>query len=182
MPKAGRAGPADRTDLKPSPALSILANGPDSFKGRKLGVLVSDGVDAGILQAVQARARQGRGAGQARRADGRRRRGERRLLDRGDEKIDGGPSVVFDAVAILLSGRAPRCWPGDAARPRFRRRCLRPSQFIAYIAAASRCWRRRACSRSRRRLRRAGFRRCRGLRAACRKLRFWEREAKVKQV
>ena len=33
-------------DLKPSPKLSIVKNGPKSFAGRKVGALVTDGVDA----------------------------------------------------------------------------------------------------------------------------------------
>ncbi len=41
------------TDLEPSPALSILRNGPSSFAGRKLGVLVTDGSDAALLQALR---------------------------------------------------------------------------------------------------------------------------------
>src|SRR5487761_2096478 len=36
-------------DLAASPALSILANGPDSFAGRKLGILVTEGADAAKL-------------------------------------------------------------------------------------------------------------------------------------
>ena len=36
-------------DLPASPALSILANGPGSFAGRKLGILVTDGADADKL-------------------------------------------------------------------------------------------------------------------------------------
>ena len=36
-------------DLAASPALSILANGPDSFAGRKLGILVTDGADTAKL-------------------------------------------------------------------------------------------------------------------------------------
>src|SRR5579871_352830 len=35
-----------RSDLEKSPALSIILNGPESFAGRKVGALVSDGVDA----------------------------------------------------------------------------------------------------------------------------------------
>ena len=66
------------TDLPPSPALSIVANGPESFAGRKLGVLVTDGSDAAMLDALtQGRLRRGR----ARRADrpaDRRRDAERR--------------------------------------------------------------------------------------------------------
>jgi catalase len=65
-------------DLPDSPALSILRNGPDSFAGRKLGVLVTDGADAALLAAL---------------SDGTRAAAH--------HMIDGGPSVLFDAVAIL---------------------------------------------------------------------------------
>ena len=43
-------------DLAASPALSILANGPDSFAGRKLGILVTDGADAAKLAELTAAA------------------------------------------------------------------------------------------------------------------------------
>ena len=36
-----------------SPALSILLNGPTSFDGRKVGALVTDGVDINILTALK---------------------------------------------------------------------------------------------------------------------------------
>ncbi len=39
-------------DLEPSPSLSIVANPPASFEGRKLGVLVTDGSDAKVIAAV----------------------------------------------------------------------------------------------------------------------------------
>ena len=42
------------TDLPESPALSILRNGPDSFEGRKVGILVTDGSDANVLEALLA--------------------------------------------------------------------------------------------------------------------------------
>ena len=38
------------TDLPPSPALSIVENGPASFAGRKFGVLITDGTDAGAAR------------------------------------------------------------------------------------------------------------------------------------
>ena len=43
-------------DLPASPALSILANGPGSFAGRKLGILVADGADAAKLAQLTAAA------------------------------------------------------------------------------------------------------------------------------
>ena len=45
LPKPADAANPPRTDLKASPLLSISLNGPRSFKGRKIGALVSDGVN-----------------------------------------------------------------------------------------------------------------------------------------
>jgi len=90
-------------DLDPSPALSILLNGPDSFEGRRLGVVVTNGADAKTLRSLRAAVLKV-GAQMALVAptisgvvdsDG----NELAV----DEKIDGGPSVLFDAVALVLS-------------------------------------------------------------------------------
>jgi catalase len=84
-------------------ALSILANGPASFAGRKLGVLITDGAGATAWNNVR-RAFLAEGAdieviaptiaGAA--------------LDDGtvlvaQQMLGGGPSVLYDAVAILAS-------------------------------------------------------------------------------
>jgi catalase len=91
------------TDLPPSPALSILQNGPESLKGRKLGILVTDGADAGLLDALLEGAGQ-EGAtvelvaptvGGIRDSDGTERAA--------DQQVDGGPSVLYDAVVLLPS-------------------------------------------------------------------------------
>src|SRR5690349_11418422 len=52
LPDRSEPAAEPRVDLEPSPALSIVANGPDRFAGRKIGVLASDGFDASVLQAV----------------------------------------------------------------------------------------------------------------------------------
>jgi catalase len=54
IPKPADAAVPTRQDLNPSPALSIVENGPERFEGRKLGILVSDGLDAGLLKALTA--------------------------------------------------------------------------------------------------------------------------------
>ena len=54
---AAAAGAAAVADLPPSPALSILDNGPASFAGRKVGALVTDGTDAAVLAALRRRSR-----------------------------------------------------------------------------------------------------------------------------
>ncbi|KAA2313162.1 catalase [Pseudooceanicola sediminis] len=111
------------TDLPASDALSILKNGPDSFKGRKLGILLSDGVSAAEVEAVKDAVTKAGGIcavvapkiGGAKADDG--------SNIPADEKVDGGPSVLFDAVAILtsddgakmLAGMHPaKSWVADA--------------------------------------------------------------------
>jgi catalase len=93
-----------RTDLPESPALSILENGPESFAGRKLGILLTDGADAGLLAALREEA-QRRGVdveliaptvGGVTASDGSR--------VEADQTLDGAPSVLYDAVAILANG------------------------------------------------------------------------------
>ncbi len=48
-----KAAVEPRTDLKKSKALSIILNPPESFAGRKVGALVTDGVDAGLVEALR---------------------------------------------------------------------------------------------------------------------------------
>ncbi|MFN4099711.1 MAG: catalase [Pararhodobacter sp.] len=90
-------------DLPTSAALSIIRNGPDSFAGRKIGVLVSDGCDAALLKQLQTAAK-AEGAmveviapkvGGVTASDG--------SMIPADHMIDGGPSVLFDAVVLLLT-------------------------------------------------------------------------------
>ena len=103
MPKPADAAVATRQDLKPSPALSIVGKGPDRFEGRKLGILVTDGTEAVVLSALtKALAKAGASfeiiapkVGGAKLSDG--------TLLEADQMIDGGPSVLYDAVALLPS-------------------------------------------------------------------------------
>lgn len=102
MPEA--ATPArDPIDIPASDALSILKNGPGSFAGRKLGIFICDGADAETISALEKEFK-AEGAKTeiiaphiqgAKLSDG--------SMKLADEKIDGGPSVVYDAVAIVLS-------------------------------------------------------------------------------
>ncbi len=91
------------TDLPESPPLSILRNGPESFAGRRVGVLVTDGTDRTVLDGLVA-ALTAEGAQVkivAPTVGGVRLRGGKLLP--ADERIDGGPSVLFDAVVVLAS-------------------------------------------------------------------------------
>ncbi|WP_176599411.1 MULTISPECIES: catalase [Sphingobium] len=102
-------------DLPASAPLSIVKNGPDSFKGRKLGLLLSDGADAAIFQALL-EALEAEGAvyeviapkiGGVTLTDGQKVAAK--------HKIDGGPSVLFDAVAVLVSADSAALLARDAA-------------------------------------------------------------------
>ena len=89
--------------LKKSDALSILKNGPNSFKGRKMGILLTDGIDGDLLTALREAVKDAGGKleivaptiGGIKTADGKR--------VPADQKIDGGPSVLYDAVAVMAS-------------------------------------------------------------------------------
>ena len=101
-PPARRRAPRSPT-CPPSAALSILNNGPATFAGRKIGALVTDGTDAAVLAALQAAA-DAEGAvleliapkiGGVTLSDG--------SHVAADQNVDGGPSVLYDAVAVLAS-------------------------------------------------------------------------------
>ncbi|TMQ02488.1 MAG: catalase, partial [Deltaproteobacteria bacterium] len=89
-------------DLPPSPALSLLAKAPATLRGRKVGVLVGDGFDAQLVtQLVLAIEKEHASVdlvalkiGGARAAGGQ--------LVPVHHTVAGGPSVIFDAVAIAL--------------------------------------------------------------------------------
>jgi catalase len=90
-------------DLNPSPALSLLAKDPHLLKGRKVGILVTDGTEAELLRATQeavlavnaAVELVGPKIGGFTDATGQ--------LRAVDHTITGGPSVFFDAVVLLAS-------------------------------------------------------------------------------
>ena len=129
LPEAAEAAVPTRTDLPESPALSILLNGPESFAGRKLGVLVTDGSDKALVKRARVGVR-GRRRGRGVRRPGR--SGRVKLKGGGtltpDHAIDGGPSVLFDAVALLPVRRRRRRPRRPGERPGLRQRRLRPPQ------------------------------------------------------
>src|SRR6185312_11291302 len=124
-------------DLPGSAALSILANGPDSFAGRKIGILVTDGVDAAKLDEVKSAAEQAQvnveliapAVGGVDDSDGNH--------APADQKIDGGPSVLYDAVILLASKHG---LPALAAQPAVRdfvADAYAHCKFIGYTGDAS---------------------------------------------
>nr|WP_131195767.1 catalase [Lichenihabitans psoromatis] len=92
-----------RTDLKPSPMLSIHAKAKPTLKGRLIGCLVADGTDPKVVVAIEKAATKigaqlkviaPKVAG-AKGSDG--------GLIHADFQLAGGPSVLFDTVVLALS-------------------------------------------------------------------------------
>ena len=103
MPAKAEAAKPTQTDLKPSKALSILLNVHETFEGRKVGMLVTNGVDSGVVAAMK-KALDKEGAtfefiaptiSGVKASDG--------SVIPANQKIGGGPSVLYDAVALLVS-------------------------------------------------------------------------------
>jgi catalase len=124
-------------DLAPSPALSIVANGPRSFAGRKLGVLVTDGADAALIAALRAAAAAERTnvefvaptVGGVEASDG------TPLV--ADQKIDGGPSVLYDAVVILTTKEGAALLAHHPAARDFATDAYAHGKFIGYTDDAT---------------------------------------------
>ena len=132
-----RAEPAREpiTDLGPSGTLSIVNNGPDTFAGRKIGALVSDGADAALIEQLR-EALRAEGAmlefvaprvGGFTASDGSR--------IEADEKIGGGPSVLYDAV-VLLVAESSGGLADDAAARQFVADAYAHCKFVGYVRGA----------------------------------------------
>ena len=170
-----------RSDLEKSKPLSIILNGPESFAGRKVGALVTDGVDAKLIGALRT-ALQEEGAtleivaptvGGVQMSDGN--------PLKADHKFGGGPSVLFDAVAILNAADATDTLLPNAAVGDFVRDAFGHLKFIAYTEAAMPLFKKagiadaldEACVKLN------GPKSVSDFVSACRKLRFWKREESV---
>jgi len=103
MPVAAEAAMPTRDDLPASDALSMLKNAPNTFKGRKLGILVTDGFDGKIFKSViNALKKEGASyeviaaeVGGATCAEGEHISAQ--------QVINGAPSVLYDAVLVLVN-------------------------------------------------------------------------------
>jgi catalase len=136
LPDPAPAARPTRQDLVVSPALSIVENGPDRFEGRKVGVLMTDGADSALLKAL-AKALAEEGAvfevvaptiAGVTTSDGK--------SVEAKHKLEGGPSVVFDAVAILISADGAALLARDATARDFVADAFAHAKFIAYVPEA----------------------------------------------
>ena len=136
MPKPADAAVPTRQDLDPSPALSIVENGPERFEGRKLGILVSDGSDAGLLKALKAALDKAGATYEiiapkvtgVKASDG--------SWIEADQMIDGGPSVLYDAVALLPAAAAMDDLLQESSARDFVADAFAHCKFIGYVESA----------------------------------------------
>ena len=136
VPSAHEPAVKPRADLKPSDPLSILKNTLGSFKGRKMGVLMTDGIDDNLLQALSdaVEAEGGMVERIAPQVGGITTAGGKKIS--AQQKIDGAPSVLYDAVAVLATSEGvemlkdmhpAKCFAADA---------FAHAKFIALTPAA----------------------------------------------
>jgi catalase len=136
LPAPAQAARPTIMDLPVSDALSILKNGPTSFKGRKLGILLSDGADAGLFNGLVAALDKVKALyeviapkiGGVTLSDG--------TLVAAKHKIDGGPSILFDAVAVVVSDVGAALLATDAATQDFVRDAFGHCKYIGLTKEA----------------------------------------------
>lgn len=136
MPKPADAAMPTRQDLEPAASLSIVERGPKRFEGRKLGILITDGVDAKLLKGLTAAITEEKAVfeliapkvGGVKASDG--------SWIEVHHMIDGGPSVLFDAVALLTSVEAMDDLVKEATARDFVADAFQHCKFIGYDQSA----------------------------------------------
>ena len=135
--KAAPASVPTRTDLKPSKALSIALNPPKTFEGRKVGVVITDGVNRGLLDNLKKEiAALGATIELVAPAVG------GVVSDDGthipaNQKIGGAPSVLYDAVALLPSEEGATLLMKNGAAIEFILDAFGHCKFIGWVSAAA---------------------------------------------
>ncbi len=118
LPKASIAA-VPTQNFKPSPAVRIVGNMKETLEGRAVGILIDDGSDAKTLASVKA-AVESAGAtakiiapkiGGAKMNDG--------SMQPADAQLAGCPSVVVDAIALVLSAETAERLASEAAAVQF---------------------------------------------------------------
>jgi catalase len=114
MPDAPQtAAPVQK--MAPSPALQIIGKMKDTLMGRAIGILITHGSDGAVIKKIK-KAATDAGAtvkivapkvGGVKLADG--------SMLAADGQLAGTPSVLFDAVAVILSGEGAKALSMESA-------------------------------------------------------------------
>ena len=127
----------EAVEKPPSPMLSLLAKAKTTFEGRTVGVLLSDGCDGALVAELKAKvaAAGGKVAIIAPTIYGVTSATGEPIA--ADHTIDGGPSVLFDAVAIAPSEAGGAKLALEAAAVNFLRDAFGHLKVIGYLPAAA---------------------------------------------
>lgn len=123
-------------DMKASPALRIVGKYPETLKGRAVGILVTDGADGTLIDAIT-KAVEGDGGKVKIVAP---RIGGVTLKDgtklKADGQLAGTPSVIFDAVGLVLSEEGCTALLNDGAALDFAKDAFGHLKAIGFSAEA----------------------------------------------
>jgi len=137
MPEAPLAAAPVR-DLAPSPALQVIGKMKDTLVGRAIGILIAEGSDGAVIKKLKKAAIKAGASvkiiapkvGGAKLADG--------LILAADGQLAGTPSVLFDAVAVILSDAGAIALSKDGAAIDFVRDAFGHLKAIAVDAGGLR--------------------------------------------
>jgi len=102
-------------EMKPSPALQIIGKMKETLMGRVIGILIADGSDGAVIKKIKNAANDAGATvkivapkvGGAKLADG--------SMLAADGQLFGTPSVLFDAVAVILSNEGTNALSMESA-------------------------------------------------------------------
>ncbi len=124
-------------DMKPSPALSLILKALKTIKGRKVGVLVTDGTDAALIDSLRAAVEKAGAQLQvvAPKIGGVAAKGGKRI--EADHALSGGPSIFFDAVVVAPSADGAAILEKEAAAIDWLRDAFGHLKVIGVVGAAA---------------------------------------------
>ena len=127
---------AEPQDLEPSAALRIVGKYPETLKGRAVGVLVTDGADGALVDTFKAAVMAEGGTVKivAPKVGGVALKGGGKF--KADAQLAGSPSVLFDAVALVLSKEGCAMLLNEAAAVDFVRDAFGHLKAIGFTAEA----------------------------------------------
>jgi catalase len=101
--------------MKPSPALQIIGKMKETLKGRAIGILIADGSDGAVVKKIKKAATEAGAAVKivAPKVGGAKLTGGSMMS--ADGQLAGTPSVLFDAVAIVLSDEGAKALSLESA-------------------------------------------------------------------
>lgn len=126
----------DAIDTDPSPALSIQKNLKPTLKGRKIGILFAEGSDGAQIQDIRSKINSEGGTVflVAPKVDG------IKLADgkvlKADGQLSGSPSVLFDAVAVVLNEQGTKSLLKESAAVQFIADAFAHLKAIGHTSAA----------------------------------------------